>query len=96
MVVFAIDMASPSGMTADPIRAVSVAVSMVHYHSLSLDRFQPLPDPGYAITVGGLTPGLRYYVRVTAANAASRSASAWWCARTPSSPGPSPSSPCPG
>ena len=51
VVVFAIDMASPSGMTADPIRAVSVAVSMVHYHSLSLDRFQPLPDPGYAITV---------------------------------------------
>ena len=51
LVVFAIDMASPSGMTADPIRAVSVAVSMVHYHSLSLNRFQPLPDPGYAITV---------------------------------------------
>ena len=51
VVVFAIDMASPSGMTADPIRAVSVAVSMVHYHSLSLDRFQPLADPGYAITV---------------------------------------------
>ena len=51
VVVFAIDMASPSGMTADSIRAVSVAVSMVHYHSLSLDRFQPLPDPGYAITV---------------------------------------------
>jgi hypothetical protein len=51
VVVFAIDMASPSGMTADPIRAVSVAVSMVHYHSLNLDRFQPLPDPGYAITV---------------------------------------------
>jgi hypothetical protein len=51
VLVFAIDMASPSGMTADPIRAVSVAVSLVHYHSLSLDRFQPLPDPGYAITV---------------------------------------------
>jgi hypothetical protein len=51
LVVFAIDMASPSGMTADPIRAVSVAVSMVHGRSLSLDRFQPLPDPGYAITV---------------------------------------------
>lgn len=51
VVVFAIDMVSPSGMTADPIRAVSVAVSMVHFHSLSLDRFQPLPDPGYAITM---------------------------------------------
>ncbi len=51
VVVFAVDMASPSGMTADPIRAVSVAVGLVHYHSLSLDRFQPLPDPGYAITV---------------------------------------------
>jgi hypothetical protein len=50
-VVFAIDMASPSGMTADPIRAVSVAVSMVHNRSLSLDHFQPLPDPGYAVTV---------------------------------------------
>ncbi len=50
-VVFAIDLASPSGMTADSIRAVSVAVSMVHNHSLSLDRFQPLPDPGYAVTV---------------------------------------------
>ncbi|HEY5096411.1 MAG TPA: hypothetical protein VII46_00115 [Acidimicrobiales bacterium] len=51
VVVFAIDMASPSGMTADPIRAVSVAVSMVHYHSLSLDRFRPLPNPGFAVTV---------------------------------------------
>ncbi len=51
LVVFAIDMASPSGMTADPIRAVSVAVSMVHFRSLSLDRFQPLADPGYAVTV---------------------------------------------
>ncbi len=51
VVVFAIDMASPSGMTADPIRAVSVAVGLVHYRSLSLDRFRPLPDPGYAITV---------------------------------------------
>ena len=51
VVVFAVDMASPSGMTADPIRAVSVAVSLVHHHSLSLDRFQPLPDPGFAITV---------------------------------------------
>jgi len=51
VVVFAIDMASPSGMTADPIRAVSVAVSMVHYHSLSLDRFRPLPDPGFAVTM---------------------------------------------
>ena len=50
-VVFAIDMASPSGMTADPIRAVSVAVSMVHNRSLSLDSFRPLPDPGYAVTV---------------------------------------------
>ncbi len=50
-VVFAIDLASPSGMTADPIRAVSVAVSMVHNRSLSLDHFQPLPDPGYAVTV---------------------------------------------
>ena len=50
-VVFTIDMVSPSGMTADPIRAVSVAVSMVHYHSLSLDHFRPLPDPGYAVTV---------------------------------------------
>jgi hypothetical protein len=51
VVVFAIDLASPSGMTADPIRAVSVAVSMVHNRSLSLDHFQPLPDPGYAVTV---------------------------------------------
>ncbi|MGD0311374.1 MAG: hypothetical protein ABSC90_02835 [Acidimicrobiales bacterium] len=51
VVVFAIDMASPSGMTADSIRAVSVAVAMVHYHTLSLDRLQPLPDPGYAVTV---------------------------------------------
>jgi hypothetical protein len=51
VVVFIIDMASPSGMTADPIRAVSVAVSMVHYRSLSLDRFRPLTDPSYAITV---------------------------------------------
>ncbi len=51
VVVFAIDMISPSGMTADPIRAVSVAVGLVHYHSLSLDRFQPLPDPGYAVSV---------------------------------------------
>ncbi len=50
-VVFAIDLASPSGMTADPIRAVSVAVSMVHNRSLSLDHFQPLPDPGYAVSV---------------------------------------------
>ncbi len=50
-VVFAIDLASPSGMTADPIRAVSVAVSMVHNRSLSLDHFRPLPDPAYAITV---------------------------------------------
>ncbi len=50
-VVFAIDMFSPSGMTADPVRAVSVAVSMVHYRSLSLDRFQPLRNPGYAVTV---------------------------------------------
>ncbi|HEX3979658.1 MAG TPA: hypothetical protein VHW93_00450, partial [Acidimicrobiales bacterium] len=50
-VVFAIDMASPSGMTADSIRAVSVAVALVHYHTLSLNRFQPLPDPTYAVTV---------------------------------------------
>jgi len=51
VVVFAIDMASPSGMTADSDRAVSVAVSMVHFHSISLNRFQPLPSPGYAITI---------------------------------------------
>ena len=51
VVVFAIDMVSPSGMTADPVRAVSVAVSMVHYHSLSLDPFQPLRNPGFAVTV---------------------------------------------
>ena len=51
VVVFAIDMASPSGMTADSDRAASVAVSMVHFHSISLNRFQPLPSPGYAITI---------------------------------------------
>lgn len=36
-VVFAVDVACPSGMTADSIRQVSVAVSMVHFHSIGLD-----------------------------------------------------------
>ena len=36
-IVFAVDVACPSGMTADSIRQVSVAVSMVHYHSIGLD-----------------------------------------------------------
>jgi hypothetical protein len=51
VVVFAVNMASPSGMTADSDRAVSVAASMVHFHSIALNRFQPLPSPGYAITI---------------------------------------------
>jgi hypothetical protein len=36
-VVFAADVACPSGMTSDSIRQVSVAVSMVHFHSIGLD-----------------------------------------------------------
>jgi hypothetical protein len=50
LVVLGVDLASPSAMTADSIRAVSVAAAMVHFHTISLDRFRPLPAPGYAIT----------------------------------------------
>lgn len=51
VVVFAIDVASPSGVTADSVRAVSVAVALVHYHTLSLNRLQPLPDSTYALDI---------------------------------------------
>jgi hypothetical protein len=52
--VFAADLASPSGMTADSIRQASVAVSMVHFHTIGLDpllRYQV--NPGAAVTKVG-------------------------------------------
>ncbi|HWG74427.1 MAG TPA: hypothetical protein VG184_10280 [Acidimicrobiales bacterium] len=49
-VVFAVDVACPNGMTSDSDRAVSVAVSMVHFHSVGLDKLRPLPGAGYALT----------------------------------------------
>lgn len=48
--VFGIDVACPNGMTADSIRAVGVAVSMLHWHTIALDHLRPMVDPGYAIT----------------------------------------------
>jgi hypothetical protein len=51
LTVFALDLACPSGMTSDSDRAVSVAVSMVHFHSIGLDQLRPLPSGTYAITV---------------------------------------------
>ncbi|MGH9076650.1 MAG: hypothetical protein ACRDY0_04235 [Acidimicrobiales bacterium] len=54
VVVFAVDLACPSGMTADSERAVSVAVSLVHFHSIGLDHLRPLPTGGFALSfVGG-------------------------------------------
>lgn len=50
VVVFGVDVACPSGMTADSIRAVGVGVSMLHWHTIALDHLRPLVDPGYAIT----------------------------------------------
>ncbi|MGH9115243.1 MAG: hypothetical protein ACRDWW_05375 [Acidimicrobiales bacterium] len=51
VVVFAADLACPSGMTADSKRAVTVAASMVHFHSIGLDHYRPLPNGTFAITV---------------------------------------------
>ena len=53
--VFAVYFACPNGMRADSIRAVSVADSMVHRHTLQLDHFRGvMPQDGYGIdTVDG-------------------------------------------
>ena len=51
VLVFAVDVACPNGMTADSIRAVAVGVSIVHWHTIALSHLQPLLDPGQAVTV---------------------------------------------
>src|SRR6202022_136331 len=51
VVVLGIDLASPSAMTADSIRAISVAPAMTPFWTISPDRFRPLPNAGYAITM---------------------------------------------
>ncbi|MGH9120472.1 MAG: hypothetical protein ACRDYC_00770, partial [Acidimicrobiales bacterium] len=49
--VFAIDVACPSGMTADSIRQVPTAVAIVHFHTISLDHLRGLLiNPGVAVT----------------------------------------------
>ena len=54
VVVFAVDVACPSGMTADSIRQVSVAVAMVHYHTIGLDHLRPLLiNHNVAVTIVG-------------------------------------------
>lgn len=42
VVVFVVDEASPLGMTADSMRAVAVAVAIVHFHTIGLDHFRLL------------------------------------------------------
>ena len=50
--VFAVDLASPSGMTADSIRQVSTAVAIVHFHTIGLDHLAAYQaNPHVAITV---------------------------------------------
>lgn len=52
--VFAVDLACPSGMTADSIRQVSVAVSLVHWHTLSINHVLAYQvNPAVANTVVG-------------------------------------------
>ncbi|HEX6394480.1 MAG TPA: hypothetical protein VFZ97_13665 [Acidimicrobiales bacterium] len=49
VIVFAIDMLSPSGMTADSLRQVSTAVDLVHHHTIGLDpvwHYQVNPQVG--------------------------------------------------
>jgi hypothetical protein len=49
-VVFAINEASTDNVTSDSLRAISVAVGMVHFHTISLDFVRhTMPNPGRAI-----------------------------------------------
>lgn len=50
-IVFAADVASPSGMTADSLHQVGVAVSMVHFHSIGLDYLFAHPQNAVNTTV---------------------------------------------
>lgn len=51
ILVFAADMACPSGMTADSMRSIDVGWVMVHLRTINLDALRPLRNGTFAISV---------------------------------------------